>query len=350
MPERVNLSFPQGTELVFGPQASRRQFISDRVAAVMRGWGFADIILPGFDTDSAGDETELYHLADREGRRLALRSDFTLVAAKALALELRRQPRQIRASYEGRVYRFAPSGHGTRVEHTQRGLEWVNAKGVTFDAAAILVALECLATCGVAAPVVVIGHAGFVHAALGDGFDRRLLEAIDHKNPTRIAELCRRAGVPAAQSALLTGLPLLTGGPEVFARARALALPKAAESALAELEKLDAMLSQCGARGVIYDLGEVRRFDYYSGFMFKVYHPDVGEELGGGGRYDRLFDRFAMDVPAVGFGFNLARLAEATTDNPYAGNGHAIQAAEGDALMRAVAARAKGGQIRLEGE
>ncbi|MBX3458752.1 MAG: ATP phosphoribosyltransferase regulatory subunit [Planctomycetes bacterium] len=348
MPERANLSFPQGTELVFGPQASRRQYITDRLAEVMRGWGFSEIVLPGLDSDAAGDETELYHLTDREGRRLALRSDFTRVAAKALALELRRQPRQIGACYEGTVYRFAPSGHGTRVEHTQRGLEWVNARGAIFDAATLLIALECLAACGVQGAVIVIGHAGFVHAALGQGFDRRLLEAIDHKNPTRIAELCRRAGVPAPQAALLTELPLLTGGPEVFTRARALGLPQGAEAALSELEALHQLLAQCGASGLIYDLGEVRRFDYYSGFMFKAYHPQVGEELGGGGRYDRLFDRFGLSVPAVGLGFNIARLADATDENAYAANGQAIRAAGIEALKQAVAQRANGTQIRLE--
>jgi ATP phosphoribosyltransferase regulatory subunit len=75
---------------------------------------------------------------------------------------------------------------------------------------------------------------------------------------------------------------------------------------------------------VLVDLGEVRRSDYYSGFMFKVYQQGVGGELGGGGRYDRLFDRFGMDVPAVGFGFDLARLAEATMRNDYA-NGQPIR-------------------------
>jgi ATP phosphoribosyltransferase regulatory subunit len=58
--------------------------------------------------------------------------------------------------------------------------------------------------------------------------------------------------------------------------------------------------------------------------MFKIYNPGIGEELGGGGRYDRLFDRFGMDVPAVGCGFNLARLAEAASRNGYAEAAHVI--------------------------
>ena len=100
------LSFPPGTELVFGPQAERRRFISDQIAEVFRGWGFNEIILPAFDSGETfegapdlADETELYHLTDREGRRLTLRADFTLIAAKALAMDLRRENRPVRACY-----------------------------------------------------------------------------------------------------------------------------------------------------------------------------------------------------------------------------------------------------------
>lgn len=319
------LSFPPGTELVFGPQAERRHYISDRIADVFRGWGFNKIVLPAFDSGETfedapdlSDDSELYHLTDREGRRLTLRADFTLIAAKALAIDLRRENRPVRACYEGRVYRFAPSGHGHRVEQTQRGLEWLNALGPVYDAAVVMIVRECLQAAGAEDALIVVGHAGFIHAVLGEGgrAERRLLEALDHKNPTRIREVAERVGLSTDTVQLLEELPLLTGGPDVIARARSYELSDDAKRALDELEILQGLLTDAGvAECVLIDLGEVRRADYYSGFMFKVYHPDVGEELGGGGRYDRLFDRFGMDVPAVGCGFNLARLAEAASRN-----------------------------------
>ncbi|MCB9894553.1 MAG: ATP phosphoribosyltransferase regulatory subunit [Planctomycetes bacterium] len=353
------LSFPPGTELVFGPQAARRQFISDRIAEVSRGWGFTEIILPAFDSAETfrdlGDETELYNLVDREGHTLTLRADFTLIAAKALAMELRRERRQIRASYEGRVYRFAPSGHGHRVEQTQRGLEWVNAAGATYDAAVLMMARECLNAGGAEDAIIVVGHGGFIHAALGEKGrnERRLIEALDHKNPSRIAQLAQRVGLDADTAALLGSLPLLTGGPEVFKNAREFKLNAAADAALSELEGLYRLLEEAGAADrVLIDLGEVRRSDYYSGFMFKIYHEAVGEELGGGGRYDRLFDRFGMDVPAVGFGFNLARLAEATSRNGYAGTPPTAIASSGgaDALKKVLELRRQGKPVDLKGD
>jgi ATP phosphoribosyltransferase regulatory subunit len=359
--ENKQLSFPPGTELVFGPQAARRQFITDRIAGVFRGWGFTEIILPAFDSGEtfegiaeSAQETELYHLVDREGRQLTLRADFTLIAAKALAIELRRQPRQVRASYEGRVYRFAPSGHGHRVEQTQRGLEWVNAPGPVYDAAVLMMARESLQAVGADEAIIVVGHAGFIHAVLGEQgqHERRLLEALDHKNPSRIRQLAERIGLDADTAELLAALPLLTGGPEVFQAARKLKLNATAKAALGELETLHSLLSEAGVIGNLrFDLGEVRRSDYYSGFMFKVYHRAVGEDLGGGGRYDRLFDRYQLDVPAVGFGFNLARLAEATSSNGYAGQkSEVVSASDGAAgLKRISQLRAEGKAGTLEG-
>lgn len=349
------LAFPPGTELVFGPQATRRQHISEQLALVMRGWGFTEIMVPAFDgRESAPDDAEegsLYQLTDREGRTLMLRADFTRFVAKALAAELRRDNRQIRACYEGKIFRFQPGGHGHRVEQSQRGLEWINAPGRVYDAAALLMARECLAAAGIQQSVIVVGHAGFVNGLLGEAAgERRLLEALDHKNPTRIREVAMRLGMPAGTVSLLESLPMFTGGPEVLSRLASAPLPDAARAALDELAELQALLAAAGLNeGLLYDLGEVRRFRYYSGLMFKAYHPRVGEELGGGGRYDRLFDRYGLSVPAVGFGFDLARLAEAAPRD--GGNGPAptrVAAGGGAAALRkAIELRAAGRPVLL---
>ena len=350
MPERTeNLAFPPGTELVFGPQANRRRHVADVVARIFRAWGFDEIVLPGFDTRE-DDSAHLYHLSDGAGRSLTLRADFTRIAAKALAIELRREQRIIQATYEGRVFRFRPAGHGATVEQTQRGLEWVNVSGPVYDAAQILIARECLDALEIKQATTVIGHAGFIQAVLTakGRAEPRLLEAIDHKNPARIREVAKRTGLPASTIRLLEALPSLCGGQEVLEQVRQYQPDAPALAALDELAQVMDLLQGTGD-GLLIDLGEVRRFDYYSGVMFKVYHPGLPEELGGGGRYDRLFDRFGLDVPAVGFGFNLARLTEATPRVvPETSEVEEIQASGGaDALRRAVLARRQGRNVRI---
>lgn len=345
------ISFPPGTELVFGPQAARRTRIDAELARVIHGWGFDEIILPGFDSAETFENVDgLYSLIDREGSKLVLRADFTQMASKALAIELRRENRQIRATYEGRVYRFQPGGHGRRVEQTQRGLEWVNARGAVYDAANILIARECLQATGIDTAVIVVGHAGFVNAVLGEKgrAERRLLEALDHKNPSRIRVVAQRIGLDADTVRLLETLPLLTGGSDVLKQAESFALGKTARAALDDLARIHHLLAECGANDVLFDLGEVRQFDYYSGAMFKVYARGVGDELGGGGRYDRLYDRFGLDVPAVGFGFNAAKLAEAAPrDLADHSAQQALNADAGSSLKQALKLRAAGKVIAL---
>ncbi len=357
-----DLTFPPGTEIVFGPQAHRRSYVNDTIARVFAGWSFSEIILPSFDArqtfaGASGDDPDAYTMIDREGNALALRADFTQIAAKALAIELRRENRTIRACYEGRVYRFQPSGHGARVEQSQRGLEWVNVRGAIYDAATILIARECLDALGLDDAALVVGHAGFVNAALGERgrADRALLEAVDHKNPARIREIAKRRGLDDKSAELLAQLPSLCGGAEVLKEARALAPRPEAAKALDELAEIAKLLEAVGGLkgGILIDLGEVRRFEYYSGTMFKIYHPRVGDDLGGGGRYDRLFDRYGLDVPAVGLGLDIARVTDALPREDV--NGHAkpqnVAASKGAAALKdLLKARGEGKVVALEGQ
>ena len=51
---------------------------------------------------------------------------------------------------------------------------------------------------------------------------------------------------------------------------------------------------------MVYDLGEVRGLDYYTGVHFEVYVAGAGRAAGAGGRYDELMGRFGRPMPAVG--------------------------------------------------
>jgi ATP phosphoribosyltransferase regulatory subunit len=59
---------------------------------------------------------------------------------------------------------------------------------------------------------------------------------------------------------------------------------------------------------VIFDLGLARDLGYYTGAVFEVYDPALGDTLGGGGRYDELLGRFGRPLPAVGFALSIDRL------------------------------------------
>jgi ATP phosphoribosyltransferase regulatory subunit len=60
----------------------------------------------------------------------------------------------------------------------------------------------------------------------------------------------------------------------------------------------------------VYDLGEVRGLDYYTGIHFELYVAGIGRAVGAGGRYDDLLARFGRAMPAVGVSLDLDTIAE----------------------------------------
>ena len=137
-----------------------------------------------------------------------------------------------------------------------------------------------------------------------------LLAAMQSKSETDIIEL-----LPAgAARDLLVRLPTLMGGASVFADARSAIgsqHPKAL-AALDELEKLAAMVNdRCQSLQLRFDLAELAGFGYHNGPLFSAYHPQVGNAIARGGRYDNLGEAFGSSPrAATGFDVNLQPLLD----------------------------------------
>jgi ATP phosphoribosyltransferase regulatory subunit len=102
---------------------------------------------------------------------------------------------------------------------------------------------------------------------------------------------------------LLVRVPQMRGGADVL---DAPAGPVA--DAVAGLRAVLELLEPAVAERVIFDLGLARGLGYYTGAVFDVYDPALGEPIGGGGRYDDLLGRFGRDLPAAGFALGVDRL------------------------------------------
>jgi ATP phosphoribosyltransferase regulatory subunit len=98
-------------------------------------------------------------------------------------------------------------------------------------------------------------------------------------------------------------VPQLRGGAGVLD-----APPGAVADALVGLRTVLDLLEPAVAGRVLFDLGLSRGLGYYTGAVFDVYDPALGEPLGGGGRYDDLLGRFGRQLPAVGFAIGVDRL------------------------------------------
>ena len=95
-------------------------------------------------------------------------------------------------------------------------------------------------------------------------------------------------GLGAEAAELLVRVPQLRGGPEVLDERDG----PVADAVGGLRACYDAARRRRVAERVIFDLGLARGLGYYTGAVFEVYDPALGEPLGGGGRYDDLLGRF----------------------------------------------------------
>ena len=211
--------------------------------------------------------------------------------------------------HAGKVYRQEPDRGARPREILQVGAELLGAGGVDADLEIIRLTVALLSSAGVRDFQINVGHVGALAPAL-DALPTELRADvrrwIDRKDRGSLARAL--AGAPGDAAALLT-LPFVMGRREALESARRGARASTT-STLDTLLSLDDLLSPAERSHVVYDLGEVRGLEYYTGLQFEVYAAGVGRAVGAGGRYDGLMERFGRPMPAVGVSLDLDALAE----------------------------------------
>ena len=357
---------PAGVQCFVGDEARRRRAIESRVLSVFEGWDYEEIIPPLFDYADvfAGGAlaSKTYSFLGRDGSLLALRPDFTSLLAKIAAGPLLHRAAPMRLYYSGEVLRYEPPQAGRQSELHQMGLERLGGAGRAADAEVLAIAAECLEALGARGCVLALGHVGVfgglaAAAGLAAHDVETLRERVSRRDPEGVAEVLRRHRIGGGIAEGLVGLTTLGAGPEALEEAaeRFASCPPAARAVAEVAEVVSALVAAGLGPRLALDLGEVRGLDYYTGLVFRVYAPDLGFEVGAGGRYDALLARFGRPMPAVGFMLGLDRL-ERLLEGQGSLAAPAPPAAEvvsdaslGTALSRARERRAQGARVRLGG-
>ena len=317
-------NLPRGVQALLFESAERRRRVEESVVRTLSDAGFRETILPVLDFASPydgvtaeGDE-RLYRFMDRGGELLALRADFTPMAARVVAPRLAGLPMPVALFYRGDVVRDEPSGLGRPREFAQVGAELYGDAAFDADLRMIRTLLATAAEVPAGRLCLTLGWAGLLPAilsAIAPGLVNRKRSTLEEalvdartRRVGRLAERLRGGGADGAQaqevaSALLAGFdpssPLFEL-PVLADAARSLsAVARAAREVRPGLE-------------VVVDLAGTPQTPYYTGLTFTLDAKGGGGPLGGGGRYDGLLGRFGPDAPAVGFCIGLEALAIAT--------------------------------------
>jgi ATP phosphoribosyltransferase regulatory subunit len=307
---------PPGALDLTGEAARRRRTLQREAIAVLERTGYQELIPPTFEYEEtflraggADIAERLVRFPDRDGRILALRYDFTASLARMAATTFSHAPLPLRLSYSGSVYRQDPERGGRPREILQVGGELLGKGDLSADAEIVRLTLALVMASGLQDFQINLGHAGVLAAGL-EGVEeplradvRRWIDRKDRGSLTRALEGATE------EIRALTQLPFVIGRHAALEQAVRDAPPHALP-ALQHLLALDATLTDAERAHVVYDLGEVRGLDYYTGIHFEVYVAGTGRAVGAGGRYDELMGRFGRPMPAVGVSLDLDALAE----------------------------------------
>lgn len=235
----------------------------------------------------------------------------------------------LRLSYRTSVFRYEHEHAGRGREIFQVGAELIGLDDATSDSEVIGLMIACLRTIGLQSFKVSLGHVGFIKGLLmRSGLSAHGQKSAEHaaarKDLPRLEEILAGECISKTVARAVREAPELYGQEEVLARGRALA--GGDPTLIAPLERLAQVYRLLCAAGhrdsLLLDLGEFRGFDYYDGVVFDVFAEGMGEELGGGGRYDHLIGRFGRPLPSTGFGLDVDRLFR-TIDLPQEGSASA---------------------------
>lgn len=312
---------PRGVDELLPPAAWELEALRRKTLDLFVSWGYEYVEPPIIEYLDAllvgsGEDLDLQTLkvVDQvSGRQLGVRADMTSQAVRIDAHSRITDDIQ-RLCYAGSVVFANPQLSMSSRVPIKAGAEIFGSDSLAADGEVIRMMLAAVVGAGVENPVLLIGHMGIYRAlvadllAAGETFEEsELFAAIQRKSQADVASL-----LPQSETAsMLVDLPLFLGDPTIIAdaRSRLKGAGVAATKALDDLEGLvEIVLDHDPSASVRIDISELSGYGYHNGPVFSVYHPEHGQALAQGGRYDGVGEIFGRARPATGFDMNLKML------------------------------------------
>jgi ATP phosphoribosyltransferase regulatory subunit len=324
---------PPGTHDILPDEMRELRQLQWTLLEAFASFGYGEVGTPTIEYDEVmarGDGRtagSAYRFFDERGDMLALRSDMTVPIARLVAGRYVGVEPPFRVCYISRAFRAVRPQRGQMREFTQAGVELIGPEAPNGTAEVVEVLQAALDAVGLNRAVIGLGDADLYRQALaelgieGEARDSLLEKLAMHDLVGLQEELAQVEGIGDEQRATLVSLSQLRGGSEVLEEASSIG-GEAVSRATARLQgTFDELERRGAAERVQIDLGLLRDLGYYSGAILEVYDPALGHVLGGGGRYDRLLERFGRDLPAAGFALYLERVHIAQAEEERVGGG-----------------------------
>lgn len=271
-------AIPSGVLALMGGAVSRQREAERRCLDLLLAEGFQLVLLPVLEYEQEQPGAG-YRFVDRSGQVVALRTDFTPLAARVLAPTLASAALPLEVCYAGEVVRPQPHRLRQLPELYQLGFERYGVAAGAASSLALTLRLAREAGVDVAACHVTASVAGLAE---------RMLAGVLGKPPAEeVVELMRVRDLEGLSEA--TG----AGGAALAALEAALFDGDGGDWADAlgvrsELAALDGVLAAAAAAGVPASIEVAPRLagDYYRGAVFSLWGRRTRAVIAGGGDYE----------------------------------------------------------------
>lgn len=309
---------PEGTRDYLFRECKIRRGTENSLRNVFESFGYDEVMtttLEFYDVFSDGigrvSQNELYTLTDGSGRLLTMRPDSTKPIARLYASRLKEFVLPIKLYYSQPVFKRNVRFNHKFDEILQMGVELIGSSSFRSDLEILIMAIKSMKDLFGSDFYLEIGHMGVITSIISSFSELRdeIRQALSVKNFPAIDEIANKMG---KDGEILKKVSRLFGGKEILVEAKSSLKNSAALKAIEQIEEMYVALEREGLeKNIIFDFSVVQDFQYYTGLVFRGFVKGKGFEVMSGGRYDTLYSDYELDIPAIGFAFNLNETIDA---------------------------------------
>ena len=315
------LETPYGTHDFLQKEAAEKRIIENKILKLFKLHGYEEVVTPTLEyleTLTMGSsrtiESNLFKMFDKNNCTLALHHEMTTPIARLASSRLKDSSMPLKLSYCTNVFRYEHTLPGRECEFYQAGVELLGTSSTCADSEIIVLAVECLKASGLNDFELCLGQVEFATGIMEqnnlDIESKEFLKtAIESHDIVSLDKKVDELNLSKTAADSLKQIPYLHGDKKILDKARSIALNEKSRRALDNLSEIYRLLEVYGvADKVVFDLGLIRDFSYYTGMVFEAYAPKLGYSLAGGGRYDHMLKDFGLACPATGFALGIERI------------------------------------------
>jgi ATP phosphoribosyltransferase regulatory subunit len=310
---------PEGIDELAGSQAASFEVIRRRLLDLYQSWGYELVVPPMVEyveslilTSDSVDQKTFKFLDPCSGRMMGVHADITPQIAR---IDSKRSTGVgvDRYCYINAILQTKADDFYASRSPIQAGAELYGFRGVDADIEVIEMMISSLSILGIDDLTLSLGNTSIFNsltesANLSVDTIATLRDIFKRKSIPDLADFLEKNNIKEGDR--FRALMSFEGGTDVLDSAKQLFcdLPQVIE-AINDLARLGKVFED-RAVSVMFDLGEVKAYEYHNGVVFAAYHVDFSKALAQGGRYNGLSQSFGVARDATGFSLDLKFLIQ----------------------------------------